>query len=147
MYSLLHIIGLAVLTIFGVLGVLFLILIVIDHFKSPKVTEEDVLQVLGHATWKTGLEIRDELNKLKNVPKDSFFDVSIGLLYAHLMNLEEQTWVERRIRVNISQEQLKSRNGNYPFEYRLTPQGTRKKVDGRNVETLDSKKLCSKPTS
>lgn len=107
-----------------VLVVLFLIFIVfgvVAHFRARKVipNKYEWLLVLSHAEWKTTLQIRKEMEKIKNTSQGAW------LVYSDLNELEEEKFIEERLGV----PRVIAGSTFETIEYRLTPKGSRKKLD------------------
>lgn len=122
-----------------------------------QITEADVYHILSYNIWKSGLEIRDELKRAKDIENplevletktklqsviEDFKDINIVTIYVNLDSLEEQGFAEHRER-ELPPERLAVRGGKPEIEYHLTQTGmqNRHKYEIREVFGLESR-LC-----
>ncbi len=87
-----------------------------------KVTEQKILEVLRHDTWKTAREIRDELKVNRNSVS------GLAKIYVRLWGLEKDRCVERRERM-VSSKILAAKRGHPPHEFHLTHDGVRRRAE------------------
>jgi len=97
----------------------------------PRYVPEDILVVLNHVEWKRGLEILEDLERLKGVGNSfwaqCFHTPSIGWLYFHLERLEQQKLITSRWQTGTDEETLARRGGRRVREFQLTSDGFRRK--------------------
>ena len=112
------------------------------------VTESEVYHTLSYHVWKSGIEIRDELRKVKGIgnplenAKDKsglkalaiiLNDINLGSLYVNLIRLQRQGFAEQRYRELSREEPVAVDNVRQP-EYRLTSGG----IKARDLYTRDT---------
>ncbi len=97
------------------------------------ITEEEVYESLSHTEWKTGLELTDEIRKvrLERQPYAAMLDS----IYPALRSLERSDLVERRER-QLSEERAKIRGNRPQHEFRRKPGGKRTKEEKGGWLTL-----------
>lgn len=95
--------------------------------------EEEVLAVLNHVYWKTGLEVHTELRPRGLPTLGTLFQGTVPV-HITLETLELKGFVEKRVRVGASSEELKFYRGQV-FEYRLTTAGIKRKVVNHSQQT------------
>ncbi len=114
----------------GFCGLLFTALILALFLRRllwPPVSEDDVLECLSGHTWKTGTEIRRELES--GFPNKT---LNVGILYARLESLEEQNLVVWRYKT-LSTAESEARGGRPAREYKLKT-GTQRNDKRREVQ-------------
>jgi|GEM_PF-2838804 len=115
----------------------------------PRYTTEDLIAVLNHIEWKTVLQMMDEMADNKGLPRRSlrrlFGEPSIGWMHIQLEWLIEQELVEWR--EGTDKEKIKERRGRTYREYRLSPNGLRRKEEiiERNRKTHRVGSLAPRP--
>ena len=85
---------------------------------------EDIYKTLHYQQWKSGLEIRKELEEKTKKP------IPVAYIYSALYELMGEDLVEERNRA-LTQEQLVARGGYAQPEYHLTEKGLKKRVENR----------------
>lgn len=104
---------------------LFVTLTGIAIALSTKITEEEVYEVVSYPNWKTGIQIRDELRKLKGVPENAVF-TDIDSVYVYLDRLENDGFIEIQEK-EIPKETWHARGKRTQLEYRRTGKKREKK--------------------
>jgi len=91
------------------------------------VSYNDVLEALHPTIWRTGMEIREEIQKRKGWTSEETTWKTAGV-YALLSALERRGLAISRVRENVSPEVLCRRGGRRPNEYLLTEKGFRQRL-------------------
>ena len=97
---------------------------------------EDVYQALSFHEWRNPLQLVDIIAKQKDI---SQFRVSLGAVHLHLHRLYEERYADKRER-QLTQEQLEVRGGKKGYEYKLTQDGLRKRIeiDQQSTEGIEA---------
>ncbi len=118
----------------GALFVLVVLVLAYGRAMTPHVPDDKFLEHLGF-DWKTGLQIRDNLNAIYCPKRLWFGTINTADIYIALTRLEEQGFVERRGKV-LTQKERDVRGGLGEKEYRRS--GTRKPVRSKATNHLQT---------
>lgn len=90
-----------------------------------RVTELEVYDALNHTEWHDAFRVRKEIASVRNVAPDS---LPLHRFYPLLRSLETEGFTQSRENYEDT-ERVRRRGGRPVFEYRLTEDGIRKRVE------------------